>query len=72
VGDQRSVPARRASPPFGALTQSAAAAIGATPRDRSVVDDPKYLMLDLELDTADRAEAFAGFLLEVWSSAMRC
>jgi hypothetical protein len=33
------------------------------------VDDPKYLMLDLEFDSADRAEAFAGFLRQhVWSS----
>jgi hypothetical protein len=37
---------------------------------RQPVDDPKYLMLDLEFDSADRAEAFAGFLQQhVWSSA---
>jgi hypothetical protein len=36
---------------------------------RQPVDDPKYLMLDLEFDTAGRAEAFASFLHEhVWSS----
>jgi hypothetical protein len=36
---------------------------------RQPVDDPKYLMLDLEFDTAGRAEAFASFLREhVWSS----
>jgi hypothetical protein len=37
---------------------------------RQPVDDPHYLMLDLEFDTADRAEAFAQFLKQhVWSSA---
>lgn len=36
---------------------------------RLPVDDPKYLMLDLEFDGADRAETFAGFLKQhVWSS----
>ena len=36
---------------------------------RQPVDDPKYLMLDLEFDTAGQAEAFAGFLHQhVWSS----
>ena len=36
---------------------------------RQPVDDPKYLMLDLEFDTAERAEAFAEFLHQhVWSS----
>jgi hypothetical protein len=36
---------------------------------RRPVDDPKYLMLDLEFDSASRAEAFAEFLhLHVWSS----
>jgi hypothetical protein len=36
---------------------------------RQPVDDPKYLMLDLEFDTAGQAEAFAGFLhQQVWSS----
>jgi hypothetical protein len=36
---------------------------------RQPVDDPKYLMLDLEFDTAARAEAFAEFLHQhVWSS----
>jgi hypothetical protein len=36
---------------------------------RQPVDDPKYLMLDLEFDSAGRAEAFAGFLRQhVWSS----
>jgi len=37
---------------------------------RRPVDDPKYLMLDLEFDTAVQAEAFAGFLRRrVWSSS---
>lgn len=32
-------------------------------------DDPKYLLLDLEFDTADAAAGFAEFLRErVWSS----
>jgi hypothetical protein len=36
---------------------------------RQPVDDPKYLMLDLEFDTAGQAEAFAEFLRQrVWSS----
>jgi hypothetical protein len=36
---------------------------------RQPVDDPKYLMLDLEFDTAGQAEAFARFLHQrVWSS----
>jgi hypothetical protein len=36
---------------------------------RQPADDPRYLMLDLEFDTAGRAEAFARFLhQEVWSS----
>ena len=36
---------------------------------RQPVDDPKYLMLDLEFDTAGQAEAFAEFLHHrVWSS----
>jgi len=36
---------------------------------RRPVDDPKYLMLDLEFDTADGARTFAQFLEEkVWSS----
>jgi hypothetical protein len=36
---------------------------------RQPVDDPKYLTLDLEFDTAGRAEAFAEFLHQhVWSS----
>ncbi len=36
---------------------------------RRPVDDPKYLMLDLEFDTAGPAEAFAQFLHQhVWSS----
>jgi hypothetical protein len=36
---------------------------------RQPVDDYKYLMLDLEFDTADRAEAFAEFQQRhVWSS----
>ena len=36
---------------------------------RLPVDDPKYLMLDLEFDTAGRAQAFAKFLHQhVWSS----
>ncbi|HEX9031686.1 MAG TPA: hypothetical protein VF834_07545 [Streptosporangiaceae bacterium] len=33
------------------------------------VDDPQYLMLDLEFDSAGQAEAFASFLHEhVWTS----
>jgi hypothetical protein len=36
---------------------------------RRPVDDPKYLMLDLEFETVGRAEAFADFLHQhVWSS----
>jgi hypothetical protein len=36
---------------------------------RQPMDDPKYLMLDLEFATAGQAEAFATFLRErVWSS----
>jgi hypothetical protein len=36
---------------------------------RQPVNDPKYLTLDLEFDTAGRAEAFAEFLHQhVWSS----
>jgi hypothetical protein len=36
---------------------------------RRPVDDPKYLMLDLEFDTAGQAEAFAEFLHQhIWSS----
>lgn len=36
---------------------------------RRPVDDPRYLMLDLEFDSAGRAEAFAKFLEQhVWSS----
>ena len=36
---------------------------------RLPVDDPKYLMLDLEFDTADVAETFVEFLRQhVWSS----
>jgi hypothetical protein len=36
---------------------------------RQPVDDPQYLMLDLEFDTAGQAEAFARFLHQhVWSS----
>ena len=36
---------------------------------RQPADDAKYLMLDLEFDTAGQAEAFAGFLHQrVWSS----
>ena len=36
---------------------------------RQPVDDPGYLTLDLEFDTAGQAEAFAGFLRQqVWSS----
>jgi hypothetical protein len=36
---------------------------------RQPVDDPKYLMLDLEFATTGQAEAFASFLHEhVWSS----
>jgi hypothetical protein len=38
---------------------------------RLPIDDPNYLMLDLEFDTVDRAEGFATFLNErVWSSPM--
>jgi hypothetical protein len=36
---------------------------------RRPVDDPKYLLLDLEFDTPGQAETFAGFLYQqVWSS----
>jgi hypothetical protein len=36
---------------------------------RQPVNDPKYLMLDLEFDTAGQAEAFAELLHQrVWSS----
>jgi hypothetical protein len=36
---------------------------------RQPVDDPQYLMLDLEFDRAGQAEAFATFLHQhVWSS----
>jgi hypothetical protein len=36
---------------------------------RQPLDDPKYLMLDLEFATAAQAEAFASFLREhVWSA----
>jgi hypothetical protein len=36
---------------------------------RRPVDDPNYLMLDLEFDSAEVARAFAAFLAEhVWSS----
>jgi hypothetical protein len=36
---------------------------------RQPMDDPKYLMLDLEFATASQAEAFASFLHEqVWSA----
>jgi hypothetical protein len=36
---------------------------------RQPFDDPKYLMLDLEFDTAGQAEAFADFLHQhIWSS----
>jgi len=36
---------------------------------RRPADDPNYLMLDLEFDTADAARRFAQFLEEqVWSS----
>jgi hypothetical protein len=36
---------------------------------RRPVDDPKYLMIDLEFDTAGPAETFAEFLHQhVWSS----
>ena len=36
---------------------------------RRPVDDPKYLMLDLEFDPTKRADAFATFLEQnVWSS----
>jgi hypothetical protein len=36
---------------------------------RRAVDDPKYVLLDLEFDTTGQAEAFAEFLHErVWSS----
>src|SRR5664279_1462021 len=38
---------------------------------RLPVDDPKYLMLDLEFDTPTGARAFATFLRQtVWSSPM--
>jgi hypothetical protein len=36
---------------------------------RRPADDPKYVMVDLEFDTADEARAFAVFLEEkVWAS----
>jgi hypothetical protein len=36
---------------------------------RQPLDDPKYLMLDLEFDTPARAQAFAEFLEQhIWSS----
>jgi hypothetical protein len=36
---------------------------------RLPVDDPKYLMLDLEFDTAGGAQRFAEFLVQhVWST----
>jgi len=36
---------------------------------RQPVEDPKYLMLDLEFDTQGQAESFADFLHDrVWSS----
>ncbi|MGO9218997.1 MAG: hypothetical protein ACLP5E_14740 [Streptosporangiaceae bacterium] len=36
---------------------------------RSPVDDPQYLMLDLEFDSAAPARTFAAFLMQhVWSS----
>jgi hypothetical protein len=36
---------------------------------RRPVDDPAYLMLDLEFDTASAAQKFAGFLEQhVWST----
>jgi hypothetical protein len=36
---------------------------------RRPVDNPKYLMLDLEFDRAERADAFATFLRQkIWSS----
>lgn len=36
---------------------------------RLPLDDPKYVMLDLEFDGTDQAEAFATFLRErVWAS----
>ena len=36
---------------------------------RQPVDDPKYVLLDLEFDTRRQAESFAGFLQHrVWSS----
>jgi len=37
---------------------------------RLPVDDPKYLVLDLEFDTAAGAQTFAEFLVQhVWSTA---
>ena len=55
-----------------AFDSFAAARAGAGVRSfviRQPVDDPRYLMLDLEFDTASRAEAFARFLTQhVWSS----
>ena len=55
-----------------AFDSFAEARVGAGVRSfviRQPVDDPTYLMLDLEFDSADRAEAFAGFLQRhVWSS----
>ncbi len=38
-------------------------------RVRRPVDDPAYVVIDLEFDTADAAEAFRGFLQTVvWAS----
>lgn len=30
------------------------------------VDDPKYVMIDLEFDSADKAEAFRAALRDLW------
>jgi hypothetical protein len=55
--------------PFDGFAEARARAGVRSHAIRLPVDDPKYLMLDLEFDTAAIAEAFAGFLRHhVWSS----
>src|SRR5260370_16228779 len=54
---------------FDSFAQARANAGVRTFTIRQPVDDPRYLMLDLEFDSAGRAEAFAEFLQQhVWSS----
>jgi hypothetical protein len=41
-------------------------------RVQQPVDDPKYMVIDLDFETVDQAEAFLGFLkTQVWSSPDR-